>query len=344
MAEIDIGRVHPSHPHLFADAMETAVLFGAKGPFSKANAHSLMNQSPTSEEDVIADVDDDLDDDNYDDAMSTAEISESKQKKIDAAFNQFTYRERAFGIAYPFFVDADRNLSLKEEAHPGQVTYAFLLCCSRLRSFGNKSATTYLAERFEDLCALAMKGMLPPNAEVIQFGPTTPQRAAFGMNMRDAIPKLADRVGVPLQPKWDAVEETPQGDGGIDLIGLIDLDDEPHKSSESWALAGQCAAHELAGGWERKILEAHRGLTQRLCFQHNPSNALFIPGAYRKSDGQWPVSAKDKDALLMDRVRIIRNIADLGAADTLCWTWLNAHDGCVLDISYVSEVYSSSRE
>ena len=322
MIVVDIGPIHPTHPHLFADAIETLVILGDKGPFSKSDAFSLMNQTSTSEEDVIADVERDLDDDNHDDSLSTAEISESKQRKIDAAFAQFGYRERAFGCSYPFELDNDRNLILKEEFHDGQITYAFLLCCARLRSFGTKAAQTNLANKFEDLCAIAIKGMVPPHAEVIQFGPTTAQRATFGASMRDAIPKLAKHIGVPLAPRWEDVEETPQGDGGIDLIALISLDGEASHTSESWTLTAQCAAHERASSWERKVLESYRGLTKRLSFQHRPSNALFIPGAYRKTDGTWPVATKDKDALLMDRVRIIHNIANLTDSDTMCWGWL----------------------
>jgi len=333
MTIIDIGPVHPSRPHLFADAIETLILFGGQSPFSQTDAFSLMNQSPTSAEDVIGSLEDDRDDDDHPDDISTSEITKNKQKKIDEAFAQFQFRARAFGEAYPFRIDENQNLSLNADLAGGMITYAFLLGCSRLRSFGNARARTYMADCFEDLCAISLEGVLAPHAEIIRFGPTSDQRAELGTSMKKAIPALAARIGATVSQHWHADEETPQGDGGIDLIAIVPLDDQPNKVSEKWTLVGQCAACERSGDWEHKIMSAYRGLTKRMKFRHQPSNALFIPGAYRKTDGGLPDSTKDEGVLLMDRVRIMHNIRDFTRTDELCWGWLEVAEGLAVDLS-----------
>lgn len=336
MANVDVGPVHSTRPHLFADAIETQVLFGGESPFSKSDAISLLNQSPPSEDEVIDKLEDDQDDDNETDGLSTVEITDNKQKKIEAAFAQFKFRASTFGDAYPFEIDKNQNLSLRSAPMAGAVTYAFLLCCARLRSFGTKSAQTFLADKFEELCALSLKGIVPDQAEVIRFGPNSPDRVALGTSMKVAIPKLAEKLGVSLLPAWNDNDETPQGDGGIDLIAFVPLDGQSHAKSERWTIVAQCASYERSAGWEKKVGEAHRGLTKRLHFQHSPSNALFIPGAYRKSDGSWPDATKDKDIILMDRVRIMHNIRNMGYSDELCWSWLSSAQGRALDLSDLS--------
>lgn len=333
MAFVDVGPVHSTRPHLFADAIETLVLFGGQSPFSEADAISLINQSPPADDEVIDNLDDDQDDDNESDNLSTGEITEAKQRKIDAAFAQFQFRAKTFGDSYPFYCDENRNLSLRDKPTLGSITYAFLLCCARLRSFGNAQARTFLADKFEDLCALSLKGVVADHAEIIRFGPNSPDRAALGQNMRDAIPNLARRLGVTVSPYWNLEDETPQGDGGIDLIAMVALDGQADARSEKWTLVAQCAAHERSASWEKKVIEAHRGLIKRLQFQHPPSNALFIPGAYRKTDGGWPDATKDNGVMLMDRVRILHNIQNLEQADQLCWQWLDEAEGRALDIA-----------
>lgn len=340
MSDVALGSIHPSRPHLFADAIEIQVLFGSEGPFSKADAFSLINQTPPSEEDVIPDMEDDLDDDDQEDDLSTAEISSNKQGKINAAFAQFEYRRKAFGDTYPFEIDTNQNLIVTDQNNEGQIAYAFLLCCSRLRSFGSRAAQNKLAMHFETLCADSMKGFLPAHAEIIQFGVGAAQRQALGTDMRVAIPKLANKLGVALDPRWSETDETAQGDGGLDIVGCVALDEGVSKMSEKWTIVGQCASHERSSSWESKISEAQRGLMKRLSFQHRPSNALFIPSAYRKTDGTWPNATIDKDALLMDRVRILHNIADLGAADTLCWEWLNNAAGRSIDLDLLNNLRS----
>ena len=332
MAVVDIGPVHSTRPHLFADAIETQVLFGGESPFSQSDALSLLNQSPPADDEVIDKLEDDQDDDNESDSLSTGEITEAKQTKIDAAFAQFDFRTKSFGAAYPFSIDENRNLSLRSTPTEGAITYAFLLCCARLRSFGNKRAQTFLADKFEELCALSLKGIVAEHAEIIRFGPNSSDRKALGVSMKDAIPKLAEKIGVVVSPYWTDNDETPQGDGGIDLIALVPIDGQAAARSERWTLVAQCASYERSAGWERKVMEAYRGLTKRLQFQHPPSNALFIPGAYRKTDGGWPDSTKDKDVILMDRVRIMHNIPDLAFADDRCWNWLNEADGRNLEL------------
>jgi hypothetical protein len=338
MVVIDIGPVHSTRPHLFADAIETQVLFGGEGPFSEADALSLLNQSPPADDEVIDKLEDDQDDDNEADALSTGEITESKQKKIDAAFAQFQFRVKVFGDAYPFEIDENRNLSLRKAPTIGAATYAFLLCCARLRSFGDKRAQTFLADKFEELCAISLRGLFVDHAEIIRFGPNSPDRVALGTSMKDAIPKLAEKIGVAISPYWNDNDETPQGDGGIDIIALVALDGQADARSERWTLVAQCASYERSAGWEKKVNEAHRGLTKRLQFQHPPSNALFIPGAYRKTDGTWPDATKDKGVMLMDRVRIIHNIQALDDADSRCWNWLNEADGRSLDLGSLSRL------
>ena len=323
MSNLDLGDLHKTRPHLFADALEMLVLFEDQGPYSPTDAWGLIGQSPPSEEGVIAENEDDLDGDDEEDDKSTADLTKDRQNEVAAVFRLFEWRASAFGDAYPFKINQQGNL-MRKPVSTGHATYAFLLCCARLRTVGSAATRTYLAARFEELCALALSSLGTTRSSVIQFGAGTPQRAALGTDMRVAIPALASLLGTQTNPHWTEREETAQGDGGMDLLLATSLDDQ---DGERMTLVAQCAACEKESDWFEKVPQAKRGLSRRIHLQHPPANAIFIPGAYRGSDGKWPVANISHNVLILDRLRIMQGIEQHDVTDAQCLEWLSNAPG-----------------
>ncbi|MEM9939361.1 MAG: hypothetical protein AAF768_10975 [Pseudomonadota bacterium] len=315
--KIEYGRAEANRPHLFADAIEVMCAFDTGGPVSETDAFSLLESSPRSAEEIVNADEDDLDDNGLDDDLNSSQITESMQIKVDNAFEQLSFRSAAFGEFYPFEF-SDGALSLRPAPLPAlQQAYLLLLASSRIRTFkpdegrdDERGIKQHLADAFELLCKEALRSMLPSDAEVVHFGASSVEKInRFGSDLRLALPALAEFMGVDLSSRWDPEEFAAQGDGGIDLVGVQKLDELQY----GWnVIIGQCAAIEHENDWQKKRQEAKIGEVHGSTFDFylSPQPVLFVPSCFRKSEGTWIKSRFANGVILMDRLRILRRLAD----------------------------------
>ncbi|MEO0369111.1 MAG: hypothetical protein AAF197_10055 [Pseudomonadota bacterium] len=275
---------------------------------SKTDAYSLLLNAVSPGEEALDADEQDLDDDNLDDELDGTEKNELLQGQVDECFRQIEYRVAAFGDHYPFVLEQG-SLSLKQNLTAHQQFYLILLAASRTRTFNSITGFKQrLADVFEAQSLFCLKQMLPDEADVVSFGPTSEDRQQrFGSNLLDALPRLAKLMGVEMTNGWDQ-DLSPQGDAGIDLVGVQKLD----TSQGGWnVFLAQCAAHEEASSWSKKRAEAKLSFYHYLfSYSVESQGVLFIPGCFRQANGKWAQRRYTDGVIVMDRLRLMRIISD----------------------------------
>lgn len=306
--QIEIGRVDKTRPHLLADTLEIMCI-STGGPISTTDAIGLMRSSVAPAEEALAIDEPDLNDDGIPDDEPSSATQARLSKYADDCFLQLEYRAGAFGTAYPFEVKGE-TLRLRKQYDPRQCLYLLLLYASRTRTFrARKGLTQELADFFEFIGRDALMRLMPADAEVVMFGPNSTDRAErFGKNLRDALPLLAEFMGIHMAPDWAPEDNAPQGDASIDLVGVQKLDD----SKGGWNIyMGQCAAQEKHETWEKKRLEADLEYHKDKFHSKVRAQAvLFVPSCFRQANGEWATKSAASNVILMDRLRILSVIHD----------------------------------
>ena len=202
---------------------------------------------------------------------------------------------------YPFQVTGE-EISINDEISEKQSVYQFLVACSRLRSFNRSGIPQKWAKHFTELCKIALQGLVPNHAEVRIFDANSDDRRTYySTNLREALKKLGEDLGVLWINQDECNRENPSGDKGIDLVATVKFSDG---STTNFAILGQCGAQESE--WPSKRLEASPiQLRNFFQFQFDYPNTMFIPLCYRNSDGGWGNNFNANAVLLIDRLRIL---------------------------------------
>jgi hypothetical protein len=288
-----IGPAHRTEPHLLADLAELilALEYDRRTRISKADLQAYVDVAETPAEEL-----DETEAEDGDPVVSSARIA----RQIDDAWRTLSYRDKAFGRAYPFDVSRDQ-LTINAELTSYQRVYRLLLMCSRLRSFA-KTKRGKAASAFTELAARAMKGLVAPDAEVRIFDANSvDRRKYYGTNLREALKKLGNDLHEGTRMHEECEKQSTSGDLGIDLVAVYPFKDG---AATTHAILGQCAARETE--WPDKRLEAGPASTK--VFTHllvDAATALFIPVSFRDSSGAWVTSKRVTECILIDRARII---------------------------------------
>lgn len=229
---------------------------------------------------------------------SGAETNERIQRLTEDAFQHLMYRQSAFADWYPFKVQHD-VLELKDQFDPMHTMYSALLSDSRLKMFSRQDRSR-LALEFEAICREAIAGLLP-KWTIYHFGVGGSDRKQFGNKLKDALPKLAEKLRDDLNlRRINQIPDNDSGDGGIDIVAVHEWRDAAESLPVYFA---QCAAQQE--NWPEKRFEAHPiSLEKYFSFFHKPGSIMFIPVCYRGPDGQW-IDSDGHQSILIDRLRII---------------------------------------
>lgn len=227
-----------------------------------------------------------------------AESNDRVQKFTEDAFKHLLYRQAAFGDWYPFKAEHDL-LELKEPQTNKHKLYAALLADSRLKMFPGPQRFLLAAE-FEALCREAAPGLFP-NWSIFHFGVGGADRGLFGNRLKDALPRLAEKMrDSVIQKRVAELSDHDVGDGGIDLVAIREWIDPAESVPVYFA---QCAAQQE--NWPEKRFESHPITHERYFnFFHKPGSVMFIPVCYRGPDGQW-IDSDGHQSVLIDRLRIL---------------------------------------
>lgn len=300
MMRFKIGDIHRNTPYLFADLAELVLLVGYNGRRSlhKNDLESLVNNNGISFEELDEEEDADIEFEG-----SGAEKNDRLERQLEDVLTQIDYRSKALAHYYPFVVRGE-SIMLKSNLTKKQKVYKFLLACSRLRSFDKAGIAQLWAKAFTEISKIAMKGLLPNNAEIRIFDANSNDRKAYYTHsLKEALKRLGNELAVEVN-NAECDKAGTSGDAGLDIVALINFDDG---AKTSYAILGQCGAQETA--WPRKTLESH-SMRYRAYYQilFDFPNVMFTPVCYRTADGNWWNTQAATGVLLLDRIRILKLI------------------------------------
>jgi hypothetical protein len=298
MMNFKIGELHPNTPHLFADLAELLLLinYGGRRSLHRSDIESVLTSGTISHEEI-----DDEDDEDDFRGTSSAERNGRIERQVDDIMTHLGYRAGALSAFYPFQFDGDK-LTLHESLDSKQRVYRLLLACSRLRSFDSRGVAQRWAGSFTELSKIALIGLLPQHATVRIFDANSQDRRDYySTDLRQALRRLGSDLGVAVN-EIECDKQAPQGDAGLDLVGVIDLVDG---ASTSFAILGQCGAQET--NWPKKTLEAH-SIKCRHFFhiQFDYPGVMFTPVCFRTATGEWFNNGSTNGIYLADRSRILK--------------------------------------
>ena len=293
-----IGELHPNTPHLFADLAELLLLTGYygrkylhKSDLAELLAKEVVSYEEIDEEDDVAEV-----------GQASVVLSRWHEEQIENIMTQLEYRSRSLSLFYPFITNGE-ELRICANFNEKHRAYRLLLACSRLRSFESKGIVQKWSKYFAKISKIALVGLLPSYAQVRIFDANSDDRKNYyGTNFRDAIRKLGEDLRVTNIHEDNVGKASSSGDGGIDLVGVIDFDDG---AISSYAILGQCGAREIE--WPKKTLEAHASnLASYFHMQYNYTSAMFTPILFRHTNGEWVDNRCANSVFIADRARILK--------------------------------------
>ncbi|MAK54388.1 MAG: hypothetical protein CML17_00810 [Pusillimonas sp.] len=296
----EVGELHPNTPHLFADLAELMLLVGYLGrrTLHKNDLESLLQTGAITPEEIdeeaiveqIASAN----------KLTTAERSNYLERQLEDVLTQLNYRAKALANYYPFKA-ADEQIELRAEFTNQQRIYIFLLACSRLRSFRKKGLPQKWAKYFAEISRLALRGLLPSNANARIFDANSEDRKNYySTNLKHALKVLGRDLGADCDVK-ECEKVSTSGDAGLDLVGTIEFSDG---AATNYAILGQCGAQET--NWPSKTLEAHSIKFRHLFkVQFDYPSVMFTPVCFRSSTGEWVDNSSANGVLVADRGRIL---------------------------------------
>lgn len=286
----DYGLINDRAPHLVADLCEIISYFNEQ-EVSRGHVETFLSEN--SGDGLRADL--------RLQNLDSAETNERFQELSEEVFRHLGYREKAFGIYYPFTVEGD-ILVPTCEITPRKKSYAALLAFSRLKMFAPAARTSFAAD-FEVFCREAALGFTG-TWKVVHFGKGGCDRKTFGNKLKDALLKLAEVLReTPMAIEIGKIPDNDVGDAGLDLIIYKEWTDDAPAVPAYFA---QCAAQQKT--WPTKKFEANPlNLEKYFHFFHRPGTILFIPLCFRGVDGNW-INSDGHQTILVDRQRLLNLI------------------------------------
>lgn len=211
-------------------------------------------------------------------------------------------RQHEFGEAYPFSVSDDGDtLEFCFNETPEQTTYLRLLLASLMRHIPN-GLRSGLARNFEETCFAVFSKLMPEGAEIratwANGGPEAPYQGTLYQKMQ----QIAGDLRCTANFKERDFNSRDTGDGGIDLISWHPMADSRKGIPISFAQCG-CSKSD----WKFKQLEASTAKhLSHLPVMHPWACYYFLPLDLRHPDGDWAYENDIAQAIIVDRLRLIR--------------------------------------
>lgn len=249
--------------------------------------------------------------------------SDETGEQEDAFYQEFLdifryLKNRAYILdeSYPFsFIDEDTiaiDLGNLTEKH---LLYLFLLYSSNLFMF-SKDEQQRLTKSFESISQCILK-QLYPSYHVEVFGTASkPEDIFHGGKLIDRFEKLAQclHTNVKSATKRNAHYNQASGDGGLDLIGFIQLDDPKAEVPFIPMCFSQCAC-SLEKWKEKQGSIKFDEWNQRFEQLAHYCEFVFVPFSLRGPDGKWSNEEADRMTVIpVDRIRFL-HIASVKGKD-----------------------------
>lgn len=223
-------------------------------------------------------------------------------------------RKSEFGDAYPFNVTEDGDtleLDFDEGSHE-QVTYLNLLLASLMRHIPNSQRGS-LARYFEQTCFAVFTKLMPDGTEVRATWAGGGAEAPYTGSLYEKMKQIASDLRCTPNFKARDFKANDNGDGGIDLISWHPMADDRDGMPVSFAQCG-CSKEQ----WRFKQLEASPSKhAHHFPMRHNWATYYFMPLDLRDPDGGWANESDLGEAIIVDRLRLVRLASQYGLHDTL---------------------------
>lgn len=217
-----------------------------------------------------------------------------------------------FGAAYPFSLSADEDTI---ELHEGglshdQSFYLTLLICSSMAYLPSKGD---IARAFEE-CSLAIfRCLMPTGSEVHPAWASGGVAARYKGNLPEKYTAIANDIRATPTFKNRDFKKGDHGDGGIDIVAWHPMGDSRDAIPSALAQCG-CSRED----WRRKHLEASPAKLRAKLNPHHPwATYYFLPIDLRWEDGDWANKSDFGDAVMVDRLRLVRLAGQFGLTNTL---------------------------
>lgn len=211
-------------------------------------------------------------------------------------------RSTEFEGAYPFHVTDDGDtLELAANTSREQNAYLCLLLSSLMRHVP-KRRQGELARFFEEASHAVFRHLMPAGAEVHPTWASGGKQARYQGTLYEKMLALAKDIRCTANFQARDFKENDRGDGGIDLVAWHPMADQREGIPIAFAQCG-CSKED----WTFKQLEASpfkHG--SHLPARHPWATYYFMPLDLRHSDGDWAYKSDIGQAIIVDRLRLIR--------------------------------------
>lgn len=218
-----------------------------------------------------------------------------------------------FGTSYPFMVSDDEDtLELNYDGSPEQTTYLRLLLASLMRHMP-KTRYAELARHFEQTCFAIFSKLMPMGAEVRATWAHGGDEAPYTGTLFEKMRQISSDLRCTPNFRERDFKQNDTGDGGIDLISWHPMADDRPGMPIAFAQCG-CSKSD----WRFKQLEASPSKhIHRLPVMHPWATYYFLPVDLRHPDGGWAYESDIGQAIIVDRLRLLRLASQYHLHDSL---------------------------
>ena len=293
---------------LWTDFVELRALIHPDRCFSRGDFQSLGGRA----KDASVDRPFSEDENNDKSAYGRGAVIEKRWREI---IDFSCIRTSDYGEAYPFNISDDGDtleLTLSERNSLGQRFYLSLLLASLLRHFPRKLMPE-VGRYFEESCLLIFSKLMPEGARIKKTWAGGGAEAPYQGTLYEKMRQIAEDLRCPANFKARDFKRSDTGDGGIDLISWHPMADDRDGMPIAFAQCG-CSTTD----WTFKQLEASPTKHRRhFPVIHPWATYYFLPVDLRHPDGGWAYASDIAEAIIVDRLRMIRLAAQYGLHDQL---------------------------
>jgi hypothetical protein len=221
-------------------------------------------------------------------------------------------RSIEFADAYPFTLSVDEDTI---ELTDGTLTseqnfYLTLLICSSMAYIPAKNA---IARSFEECSLEIFRSLMPIGSEVHPAWASGGNLARYQGTLPEKYRSIAKDIRATPTFKDRDFKRGDHGDGGIDIVSWHPMGDIRDAIPSAFAQCG-CSRED----WRRKHLEASPSKLRAKLNPHHPwATYYFMPIDLRWDDGDWANKSDFGDAIMIDRLRLVRLARQFNIVNTL---------------------------
>ena len=274
--------------YLYADYVELVSLFSNQNYVSPSDILDRLK-----DEGIIQQEDDD---------QNQSEANDEHERFIDSIFRLINERAQLFGDDYPFLVNNNDHLILKDEAVITErcKIYIYLLLSSSLNIFSPFQPE--LTTEFESLCTEVLRNFLPQHAIVKSFG----KNSDYTGTAVEKISALASDMSIPIDNDgFDEISIRGTQEKGLDLVGWIPFSDTV---ANFLSVFVQCACGK---DWHKKLTETRRYNNYFKFHRLKPIHSLFVPyNLVSFNRNTFYRNDEFDNGLIFERKRILKYLAN----------------------------------